>query len=80
MNYVFAFSVSLNIILFLMCRHWMNETLFWRRHTNTGPVYAHWIDDQTWRCGGCGNLNGYSMHHCRSCQRQRLNYFGDAAP
>lgn len=72
MIYVLVLSLSLNIILLYLCKHMMKETLFWREHQNTGPVYAHWIDDKTWRCGGCGVANDYTSRHCHFCQRQRL--------
>lgn len=49
------------------------EALYWMNRPNTGPVWAHFIEDGTWVCGGCGARNAWDRYACHFCQRQRKN-------
>jgi hypothetical protein len=77
MNYVLMVSLILNLFLLALAEKWWKEALYWMNREDSGPVWAHWIDTTTWTCGGCGHDNRYDYSACSSCQRQRLNQYGE---
>jgi hypothetical protein len=70
---IYALLVALVILVGIQAEVWRSELKYWMNRSDSGPTWAHWIDDTTWECGGCGALNGWDRYGCHFCQRQRKN-------